>query len=45
LLDFHREALVELIARGYADDSAHDCGKSGCVVPARAAASATAIAG
>ena len=45
LLDFRREALVELIARGYADASAHDCVKSGCVVPSRAVATAEAIAG
>ena len=43
LLDFRREALVDLIARGYADAAAHDCVKSGCVVPAKTAVVAGAI--
>ncbi len=44
LLDFRREALVDLIARGYADAAAHDCVQSGCVVPAKTAAVAGATA-
>jgi len=38
LLDFSRDTMIELIARGYADAQAHNCKESGCVLPAKSSA-------
>jgi predicted acylesterase/phospholipase RssA len=38
ILDFSRDTMIQLIARGYADAQKHDCIESGCVVPAKTVA-------